>query len=72
MIPSRAWESSDTGTKDSTIALIANFVTSQKPSQEVVRPQNVFLYLKGMCAIGTVARSLVSISTRSSEAVLSR
>lgn len=43
MIPSRAWEHSDTGIKDSIKALIAKFVTSQKPSQEVVRPQDVFL-----------------------------
>lgn len=70
MIPSRAWEQSGTGTKDSIKALIVKLGTSQKPSQEVVRPQDVFLYPKGMCAIDTVARSLVPISTHSSEAVM--
>jgi cystathionine gamma-synthase len=70
MIPSEPWGHSDSGTKDNIKALIAKLVTSQKPGQEVVRPQDVFLYPKGMCAIGTVVRLLVPTSTRSSEAVI--
>lgn len=70
MVPSEPWEHSDSETKENIKALIARLVTSQKPGQEVVRPKDVFLYPKGMCAIGTVARSLVPTSTRSSEAVI--
>ncbi|KAF2262746.1 PLP-dependent transferase [Lojkania enalia] len=46
---------------------IARLLTSEKASQEVVRQQDVFLYLKGMCAIGAIARSIVSESTYSSD-----
>lgn len=70
IIFSEPWGHSDTGTKDNIKALIARFVTSWKPSQERVRPQDVFLYPKGMCAIGTVARLLVPTSTDCSEAVI--
>jgi cystathionine gamma-synthase len=63
---------SDTNTKDKIKTLIAKWVTSQKPGQGVVRPHDdVFLYPKGMCAIGAIARTLVPTTcTRSSEAVV--
>ena len=70
MVPSESWEQSDFGTKENIKALIAKLVTSQKPSQQAVRLQDIFLYPKGMCAIGSVARSLVPTSTHSSEAVI--
>ncbi|KAL9138521.1 MAG: hypothetical protein Q9175_000255 [Cornicularia normoerica] len=56
MIPSRAWEQSGTGTKDSIKALIVKLGTSQKPSQEVVRPQDVFLYPKGIWLYGSMPK----------------
>lgn len=70
MVPAEPWEHSDLAAKENIKALIAKLVSSQKPSQKAVRPQDVFLYPKGMCAIGTVARSLVPASTNSSEAVI--
>ena len=69
-IPSEPWDHSDAGTKEKIKALIAKFITSQKQGEAVVRPQDVLLYPKGMCAIGTVARQLVPTSTPSSEAVV--
>jgi cystathionine gamma-synthase len=67
---SETWDFSDSGTKDKIKGIIAKSVTSQKPGQAVVRTQDVFLYLKGMCAIGTVARALAPASSHSSEAVI--
>lgn len=70
MVPSEPWEHSDLETKENIKTLIAKWVSSQKPGQQEVKPQDVFLYPKGMCAIGSVARSLVPTSTHSSEAVI--
>lgn len=70
MVPSVPWEDSDLGNKENIKALIAKFISSQKPGQQVVRQQDVFLYPKGMWAIGTVARSLVPTFTHSSEVVI--
>ena len=50
--------------------MIAECVTSQNPNYESVRSEDVFLYPKGMCAIGAVARALVPVSSHSSEAVI--
>ncbi|RYP63078.1 hypothetical protein DL770_009466 [Monosporascus sp. CRB-9-2] len=69
-LPSEPWFHSDTDTKGELRALIARLITSEKPSQPVVNPQDVFLYPKGMCAIGTLARQLVPASTHDSEAVV--
>ncbi|KAL7940699.1 hypothetical protein V8C42DRAFT_207717 [Trichoderma barbatum] len=69
-VPPVPWDHSDADTKSRIKALIAKLVTSDKAGQEAVRPQDVFLYPKGMCAIGTVARQLVPPSTDSSEAVV--
>jgi len=68
------WASSDAGTKEKIKTLIANWVTSQKPGQGVVSPhEHVFLYPKGMCAIGAIARTLAQLptaDTHSSEVVV--
>ena len=40
-------------------AQLAKFAASDSPSQAAVRPQNIFLYQKGLCGIYAVARSLV-------------
>jgi cystathionine gamma-synthase len=68
-IPPAPWDS-DASNKDKIKALIAKFITSQKQGETSVRPQDVFLYPKGMCAIGSVARQIVPTSTPSSEAVI--
>ncbi|KAF2199581.1 PLP-dependent transferase [Delitschia confertaspora ATCC 74209] len=65
-----SWEHTDDDTKLRIRTEIARFLTSEKASQEAVRQQDVFLYPKGMCAIGAIARSLVPESTDSSEAVI--
>jgi cystathionine gamma-synthase len=65
-----SWEHSDDGTKLSIRTEIARLLASEKETQEPVRQQDVFLYPKGMCAIGAIARSLVPESTDSSEAVI--
>ena len=70
MLPPESWGLSDAGTKSKIKGMIAKCVTSQKPGQEVVSTQDIFLYPKGMCAIGTVARTLAPTSTHSSEAVI--
>lgn len=70
MLPSEPWEQSDLWTKGKIKALIARLATSWKPSQQVFKLRDIFLYPKEMCAIGSVARSLVPTSTHSSEAVI--
>ena len=70
MLPPEYWGLSDPGTKSKIKGMIAKCVTSQKPGQEVVTTQDVFLYPKGMCAIGSVARALAPTSLHSSEAVV--
>ena len=70
MIPSEPWRHSDAVTKGKIKVLIASWVTSQKPGHEAVKVQDVFLYPKGMCAIGCLARLLVPSSTQSSEAII--
>nr|KMM72482.1 cystathionine gamma-synthase [Coccidioides posadasii RMSCC 3488] len=65
------WGHSDTDTKDKIKGLIAKWVTSQQPGQGAVRPhEDVFLYPKGMCAIGDIARKLVPTTSHSSEVVI--
>ena len=68
--PLLPWQHSDSETKDKIKALIAKLVSSDKPGQRPVEPRDVFLYPKGMSAIGKVARRLVPESTHSSEAVV--
>ena len=70
LLPPESWGLSDAGTKSKIKGMIAKCVTSQKPGQEVVTTQDVFLYPKGMCAIGTVARALAPTSIHSSDAVI--
>lgn len=70
MVPSKPWGHSDPIIKENLKALIAKLVTSEKSGRKEVSPQDVFLYPKGMSAIGTVARSLVPASTHASEAVI--
>jgi cystathionine gamma-synthase len=69
-IHSEPWNHSDAATKQEIRTMIAGLVTSQKPNQEAVKTQDVFLYPKGMCAIGSVARQLVPVSSEASEAVV--
>ncbi|KAI0531603.1 pyridoxal phosphate-dependent transferase [Xylaria digitata] len=69
-VPLASWHHSDADTKEKLKASIANYVTSEKSSQELVSPRDVFLYAKGMCAIGTLARHLVPTSEAASEAVV--
>jgi cystathionine gamma-synthase len=70
-VPPASWDHFDASTTNAKLkALIAKFVTPQKQSGNPVKSHNVFLYPKGMCAIGTVARQLVPTSTHSSEAVI--
>jgi cystathionine gamma-synthase len=71
VISTEPWVPSDTDTKDKIKTLIAKWVTSQKPDQGDVSPRNdVFLYPKGMCAIGAIGRVLVPTGAHSSEAVI--
>ena len=69
-VPPEPWKFSDVATKLNIKRMIAGCVTSQEPRQEVVVAQDVFLYPKGMCAIGTLARILALTSTHSSEAII--
>lgn len=69
-LPAVPWRNSSSDTKDKIKDRIAEWVSSQKPGQEPVRSQDVILYPKGMCAIGTVARLLVPASSTTSEAVV--
>ncbi|KAF3481893.1 uncharacterized protein GIQ15_04652 [Arthroderma uncinatum] len=69
-LPDVPWDHCDSKTKEKIRKLIAKWATSEKPGQEPVDPQDVFLYPKGMCAIGTLTRSLVPASSASSEAVV--
>ncbi|RDW81830.1 hypothetical protein BP6252_02942 [Coleophoma cylindrospora] len=69
-IPAVPWEQSDSETKDEIKNLISKWVTSNLPGQDPVRPRDVFLYPKGMCAISALARSLVPTSPIASEAVV--
>ncbi|KAF2967577.1 hypothetical protein GQX73_g5994 [Xylaria multiplex] len=69
-VPLAPWHHSDADTKEKIKASIANYVTSEKPSQKPVSSRDVFLYAKGMCAIGTLARHLVPTSAAASEAVV--
>ncbi|TGJ83820.1 hypothetical protein E0Z10_g4939 [Xylaria hypoxylon] len=69
-VPLASWHHSDADTKEKIKASIANYVTSEKPSLEAVSPRDVFLYAKGMCAIGTLARHLVPTSEAASEAIV--
>ena len=50
--------------------IIAEHATSEDPRQKMVAKRDVFLYPKGMTAIGYVARALTPASPRSSEAVI--
>lgn len=69
-MPLEPWNHSDAVTKQEIRTMIAGLVTSQKPNQEAVKTQDVFLYPKGMCAIGSVARQLAPTSSETSEAVV--
>ena len=69
-IPSEPWKLSDADSKMSIKSMIAGCINSQNPSQKVVTTQDVFLYPKGMCAIGALSRTLALTSTHSSEAVI--
>lgn len=69
-LPAAPWDHSDAGAKLEIRQIIAKLVASQRQLQPIVRPENVFLFPKGMCAIGTVARQLVPTNVQSSEAVV--
>ena len=69
-LPPQPWSQSHTNTTAALRARVANLVNSDKPGQEAVKVHDVFLYPKGMCAIGTVARALAPISVMTSEAVV--
>ncbi|RCI13380.1 hypothetical protein L249_0307 [Ophiocordyceps polyrhachis-furcata BCC 54312] len=62
------WLDSDAVVKHRLKSIIADLVTSS--DQQEVRPEHVFLYPKGMCAIGTLARELVPLDTQASEVVI--
>jgi cystathionine gamma-synthase len=70
-VPQATWDHVEASTTNANLkAMIAKFVTPQNQSENPVNSHDVFLYPKGMCAIGTVARQLVPTSTHSSEAVI--
>lgn len=69
-IQAAPWDHSDSVTKTKIKNLIAKWASSQNVGQEPISPQDVFLYPKGMCAIGTLASSLVPASPIASEAVV--
>jgi len=69
-LPPAPWGLSDAGMKTEIKSMIAKCVTSEEPDQEVVTTQDTFLYPKGMCAVGAVARALAPTSPNSSEAVI--
>lgn len=69
-MPTEYWELADASTKHEIKQVIAGLLASQTPPYQVVNPEDVFLYPKGMCAIGAVARQLVPISAQSSEVVI--
>jgi cystathionine gamma-synthase len=60
----------DTDTKESIRAMIADLMASGNPNQATPKQEDVFLYPKGMCAIGTVARLLSPTTSRRSEVVV--
>ena len=67
IIHPRAWEHPNTGTEDSIKVLIAKLFLRRSRVKKL--SDHRMSYPKGMCAIGTVARSLAPISTHSSEVV---
>lgn len=70
-IPSVPWRHSDRDTKHELKTLIAKWAASSRPGQATIKPHDVFLYPKGMCAVGTLARVLVPrSSSAASEAIV--
>ncbi|KAI9926379.1 hypothetical protein ASPWEDRAFT_32211 [Aspergillus wentii DTO 134E9] len=54
------WTDSAISAKEQMKNLIARLATSESPGSRPVSKDDVFLYSKGMCAIGAVARSLLA------------
>jgi cystathionine gamma-synthase len=69
-IPLQSWGESDILIKNALKAKIAKYATSQKSGQGMIDPYDVFLYPRGMSAIGAVARLLAPSFSSDSEAVV--